>query len=134
MQAVAGNLIERITDFDGDPYAPTAESVRVDEIQLAGLGRDYDDGLISRSEWQHRRYRITQRVKTDRGTLAAAADSAARTALARAPKRFPATWKAATLREKRALLRTLTTEIRIAPSTRNRQGFDEQRVQITWRA
>jgi hypothetical protein len=44
-------------------------------------------------------------------------------------------WEAATLREKRALLRTLTKEIRIAPATtRNSWTLDEQRVQITWRA
>jgi site-specific DNA recombinase len=135
LQAVADGLIRRLIDLDGDNYAPTADSVRVDEIQLASLGRDYDDGLISRSEWQHRRNRITQRVKTHRATLAAAADVAALTAMARAPKRFPKMWEAATLREQRALLRTLTKEIRIAPATtRNSWTLDEQRVQITWRA
>jgi site-specific DNA recombinase len=135
LQAVAGNLIQRITDLDGDPYAPTAESVRLDEIQLASLGRDYDDGVISRPEWRKRRDRITERVRTARAALADAPDPATLAALARAPKRFPKTWQAATLREQRALLRTLTKEIRIAPATsRNNWVFDEQRVQITWRA
>jgi site-specific DNA recombinase len=135
MRAVACNLIQRIVDFDGDPFAPSAARVRADEIQLASLGRDYDDGVISRPEWQQRRKRITQRVRTNRAALDDAPDHAALVALAHSPKRFPKTWQAATMREQRALLRTLTTEIRIAPATtRNRWTLDEQRVQITWRA
>jgi len=98
LHAVAGNLIQRITDLDADPDAPTAESVRVDEIQLASIGRDYDDGVISRAEWQQRGDRITQRVRTDRAALADAPDHATLTALACAPKRFPQTWQAATVR------------------------------------
>jgi hypothetical protein len=134
-QAVADDLIRRLIDLDADPYAPTADSVRIDEIQLASIGRDYDDGVISRPEWQQRHNRITQRMKTGRAALADAPDNATLTALARAPKRFRNTWQAATLREQRGLLRTLTTEIRIAPATtRNSWALDEQRVQITWRA
>jgi hypothetical protein len=75
--AVAGGLIQRISESKLDPHAPT-----VDEVQLTSLGRDYDDGLISRDEWQQCRMRITRRVRTDRAALADAPDHSTLSAMA----------------------------------------------------
>jgi hypothetical protein len=108
--------------------------VRADEIRLAALGHDHDTGLITRTEWMRRRNAITQRVAAQRQALTDVPGRAELTKIAQAPKRFGQRWNATTLRERRALVRTLTGDIRITPAPRVRRIFNPDRVHITWRA
>jgi hypothetical protein len=88
--------------------------VRADELRLAALGHDHDTGVISRTEWLRRRNAITQRVAARRHALTDIPSRAELRKFAQAPARFGRRWDAATLRERRALVRTLTRDIRLA--------------------
>ena len=133
--AVRAGLIRRLLDLEGDPFAPTVESVRADELRLAALGHDHDTGVISRTEWMRRRNAITQRVAAQRHALHDAIGRAELRKMAQTPKRFDQRWDAATLRERRALVRTLTRDIRLARAhIGGRRNFNPDRVHIAWRA
>jgi site-specific DNA recombinase len=133
-QAVEGGLVRRMLELDGDLYAPTAESVRADEVRLAALGHDHDTGVISRPEWLRRRNAIAERVVAHRQALTEAPDPPQLRRMARAPKRFGQTWAAATLREQRTLVRTLTRDIRITAAPADRRTLNPDRVHFAWRA
>lgn len=118
--------------------------IREDEDQLRLLGNDYDDGLITRSEWLARRGRIQDRIEQTTRKLEGLLGG---TGLVAVPSgdEVRHEWAARDVTWRRTLLSTVLAQVRIhpypagvctrpSPDPEKRREIVRQRVEILWRA
>jgi site-specific DNA recombinase len=131
--AVKDGLISRVLALD-DPFAADAAVLHADEMRLDQLGRDHDDGIITRVEWLRRKAHVHLRVVKERQAVRDMPHRSELVKMAKAPTRFPARWQALTVRQQRALVRALTASIHVAATDGGRRCPAADRVTIAWRA
>jgi hypothetical protein len=102
------------------------------ERRLLTLGDDHDAGLIDRTEWMHRRTKVTERLAELRSQICTETDATgAVTALG---DLYANGWDALPFDRKRAVLAAVVGRIIILPARRGLNRFDPDKIQIGWRA
>jgi DNA invertase Pin-like site-specific DNA recombinase len=110
--------------------AAATTSMSTLEDRLVQLGKDHDDGLISRREWLERRQPLQAKIDAARADLAA--DAEAQVAHQFNDETVRDRWAAMTLDQRRVVLRTLIASITVLPATVYGNTFDPDRVEIAW--
>jgi hypothetical protein len=125
--------LARADDVAAPDVAELGAAITRDESALVQLGRDLDDGLITRAEWLARRERVNTRLRDARAQLAEVdtvtdlagfADAAA----------FDEAWEAASFERRRAAILACVHRVVVAPAMRGRNRFDPDRLAPEWRA
>ena len=131
-------FIDRVTHLRAvDPDGGQAALLAHDEARLVELGSDYDDGLISRSEYLTRRDRLATRSAQTQSALQTQTALQSRTRRAALtgftePGEFDTQWPAATPERQRAVVAALVDSITVGPAVRGSRTFDPARLHTRW--
>lgn len=112
-------------------YEPTASAAELAdcETRLHGLGVDYADGLLTRTEFLAARDRLAERIAGLRESL-----GAPRLAVPYSdPGALAKWWETATLAKRQALVRQRVDRVEVGPHSGRRSEYDPGRVWIIWR-
>jgi DNA invertase Pin-like site-specific DNA recombinase len=102
--------------------------------QLVRLGADYDDGLISRTEWLARRGRIEDKAREAQRRLLGS-ETARRVAAVSRSGPLRERWPAMTTDQRRAVITAVIDSIVVGPGRRGYNRFDPSRFgDPVWRA
>ena len=123
----------RAVDPDGEQAARLAH----DEARLVELGSDYDDGLISRSEYLTRRDRLATRSAQTQSALQTQTALQSRTRRAAltgftGPGELDTQWPDATPERRRAVVAALVDSITVGPAVRGSRTLDPARLHTRW--
>lgn len=118
---------------EADPDTKALETrIALDRDRLVALGRDLDDGLISRAEWLARKARIEERIEAgERERLGD--EHAARLRAVRALGPLAEQWPTLTLHQCRTVIDAVVERIVVGPGRRGYNRFDAGRLDIRWR-
>lgn len=118
---------------EADPDTEALEHrIALDRERLLTLGKDLDDGVISRAEWLARKARIEERIEAgERERLGD--ENAARLRAVRALGPLAEQWPTLTLSQRRTVIDAVVERIVVGPGRRGYNRFDGQRLEIRWR-
>jgi len=101
------------------------------EDRIVQLGRDHDEGLISRREWLERRGPLQARLDAARAEVGRDAESMSLRQFAGADVRE--SWAKLSLDERRSVVALLIDSVTVHPAKPGAAQFDPHRLQIDWR-
>jgi len=129
--AVDDGALDRILDADTDTAQSEAlHAVAALEQELNGLATAFGAGEFSRSEWSAMRVGINDRL----GRAQRHYDELrGRESLHCTPRPLRSAWDKFDDPQRRATIRDLIAEVRVAPATRGRNTYDRARVRVMWR-
>ncbi len=129
--AVDGGALDGILDADVDTAQSDAlATVSALEHELDSLATAFGAGEFSRSEWQSMRVGIDDRLRRAQRHYD---ELRGRSSLHKMPRPLRSAWERFDDTQKRATIRDLVAEVRVASAVRGRNKYDQARARVVWK-
>lgn len=134
LSVLSGPNLDDAVAAQPDPDDVAVDEVAALESRMAELAEMFAAGEVGRSEWITARDSLDVRLTAARSAVASEATDNAGSVLVAGVVDLEEAWEDWTLEQRRAVVGSVVERITIAPTTKQNNKFDPERITIGWKA